>query len=308
LDRAESPPAPKADAPPNPAATEPGYLGLVTEDRSESGKGVRVREAVADGPGAKGGIKTGDLITGVNGKPVHSMADLAAVIGAMPPGSRAAFDVDRDGQTIKFDVTLGQRPPPGERRFERFGAIDEPLPIPAPSRRDVGPPGGAASEPPRMDTARRQLLGVRTQVVSEELRRRLRLPSASGALVVSRAAGSPAEKAGIPLESVIVAVDAQPVDSPSDLARLIAQAGAGREVELSFIVDGQTRQARVKLAEAAFETPAAPPGPPIPAVPPRVPNRAGGPMPQDDRGRIEALERHVQELEQRIRELEAGRK
>ncbi|HEY2147097.1 MAG TPA: PDZ domain-containing protein, partial [Pirellulales bacterium] len=90
-------PAARSDVPPGPPQpVEPGYLGLAT-DRQEAGNGVRVTEAVAGGPAAKGGLAAGDLITSIDGKPVHGNTDMAATLGSLPPGTQVAFEVDRNG-------------------------------------------------------------------------------------------------------------------------------------------------------------------------------------------------------------------
>jgi serine protease Do len=147
---------------------------------------------------------------------------------------------------------------------------------------------------------------VRTQTVTEDIRRRLRLPSASGALVASRALGSPAEKAGIPLDSVIVAVNGAPVESPLDLARLISQAGVHAQVEIAYIVDGETRRAKVVLDEARSAATVPPLGAPLPAAPAPM---SDGPAPSaSDKTEIDVLQHRVQELERRVQELEQAAK
>jgi membrane-associated protease RseP (regulator of RpoE activity) len=345
----------RADVPSGPPQpVEPGYLGLVTDDRQEAGKGVRVTEAVASGPGAKGGLLAGDLITAIDGKAVHGNNEMAAALGSLPPGSQVAFEIDRNGQKQQINVTLGKRPAPAERRFEKFGPVTPMTEtLPAPGDSDVRPPvapGPAAGGPtlpgpppeappasgppatgapsaggprpvprtgvaesaefPRADAARRPLLGVRTQTVTGEVRQRLRLAAASGALVVARTPGSPAEKAGIPLDAVIVAVNGTPVESPLDLARLVARAGSHSEIEISYVADGATRQTKVALDDAPAGRVA--PGPvvrsnaPLPLAPAAQPDNITAPA--DDRGEVEALKRRVQELEQRVRDLEAAAK
>jgi membrane-associated protease RseP (regulator of RpoE activity) len=349
-----APAAPRADVPPGPPQpVEPGYLGLITDDRQEAGKGVRITEAVGNGPAAKSGLMIGDLITGIDGKPIHGNNEMAAVIGSLPPGSQVAFDIDRNGQTQQINVTLGKRPARAERRFEKFGPI-APMneTLPAPSGSDARPPfapSAAASEPtlaapraeapipsspagsaapsaggprpvprpgaaesadfPRADAARRALLGVRTQPVTGEARQRLGLRSTSGALVVARTPGSPADKAGIPLDAVIIAVNGTPVESPLDLARLVSRAGGHAEIDITYVAEGATRQAKVALDEMAGGSVARSIAP-LPLAPAAQPdNIAATAAPADDRSEVEALKRRVQELEQRVRDLEqAGKK
>jgi membrane-associated protease RseP (regulator of RpoE activity) len=365
--------APRAEFPRTaPQPVEPGYLGLVTDEPKSGGKGLRVTEAIAGGPAAQGGLISGDMITTIDGKAVTSTADMGAAIGSLAPGSQVLFGVDRNGQYRQLTVTLGKRPPPGERRFEQFGHVeDETLPPPSsgtsgpefpktggptpPSstlprtgssgRSSVGPvapysaPSGAAPSGagptgpttaggprplPRLGALldslgvgapRRALLGVRTQPVTEETRRRLSLPSTAGALVVARSAGSPAEAAGIPLDAVIVAVNGAPVESPNDLLRLVSQAGPGTQIDVTYLAGGETRQAKVALQETASAAASAPPrNAPLPTAPAPLDDRATPPATDHaassaaDRAEIDSLKHRVQELEQRIDQLERAAK
>ena len=343
------PPA-AATSPTAAAIVEPGYLGVVADDRQEKGAGVRVVELEAGGPAERGGLKADDLITSINGAPVHGQSDMGPVLEQLRPGSKVKFVVDRSGQQQSVEITLGQRPPAGQRRYEKFGVIPEPLPTPntgagqgpdisgaEPGRipTDAAPnglpplngpgglvPGGAPGQPipesaplrlapsnlPGTEPPHRPLLGVRTRPVTDEARQRLRLPvaAANGALVVSRTVGSPAVQAGIPLDAVITAVDGKPIGSPQDLTQIIVQAGAGREIEITYFYGGTEQRTKVKLAEFA----AGPSGllgsnsvgaGAIPAPPAPQPGRL--PMP-DDKTRIDALERRVQQLEHRVDDLE----
>src|SRR2546421_10209314 len=54
---------------------EPGYLGVIADDRQDVGRGVRLREVIAGGPADKSGLKVGDLVTQVNGAAIKSMDD-----------------------------------------------------------------------------------------------------------------------------------------------------------------------------------------------------------------------------------------
>jgi membrane-associated protease RseP (regulator of RpoE activity) len=336
-------------------------------DEGQAGTGLRVTESVSGGPAEKGGLATGDVITAVNGKRVTNTGDMVGIVGTLPPGSQVVFDVDRNGQKQQVTVTLGKRPPPGERRFEQFGHVEEET-LPPPSSGATGPefpktggPTPPSATPPRtsspgrsllgplapnsgsttptpsgpttaggprplprlgalldslgVTTPRRALLGVRTQPITEDVRRRLNLQSTAGALVVARTAGSPAETAGIPLDAVIVAVNGAPVESPNDLLRLISQAGPGAQIEVSYIAGGEGRQAKVTLQEtaAAGATPA-PRTAQLPPAPTPSDDRVAPPAGEQpassaaDRAEIDALKHRVQELEQRIDQLEKASK
>ena len=222
---------------------EPGYLGLITDDRRGAGGGIRVVKVVEGSPAAAAGFRSDDLILTIDGADVRSLDLMARELEPRISGDRVRFEVRRSGESLTLDVTLGRRPPRDQREFE-FGRIPEPPPGPL----DRGLP---LEFGPRdvFGATRGQLLGVRTAPVTEEVRQRLALREPAGAVVVSRVVGSPAERAGIPLDALIVAVEGQPVTSPSDLARLIVAAGPGREVEVSYIARGERHVAKVKLAD-----------------------------------------------------------
>ena len=80
--------------------------------------GVRVGSAqngvsvasVESGSGAdKAGVKTGDVITAVNGTTITSPQQLRAIIAAHKPGETLQVEVQRSGSTKTLSVTLGSR-------------------------------------------------------------------------------------------------------------------------------------------------------------------------------------------------------
>lgn len=69
--------------------------------------GVYVRSVVPGGPAAKAGLQTGDMITSIDGKPVTSTNDLAAVTLTKRPGDVVTVDYTRNGKPGSAKVTLG---------------------------------------------------------------------------------------------------------------------------------------------------------------------------------------------------------
>ncbi|MCX3285186.1 trypsin-like peptidase domain-containing protein [Streptomyces sp. NEAU-H22] len=94
-------------------ATHP-VIGI-TLDMDYSGDGARVategREGgapvTAGGPGAKAGIKPGDVITEVDGSRVHSGEELIVKTRAHRPGDRLELTVERGGKERKVSLVLG---------------------------------------------------------------------------------------------------------------------------------------------------------------------------------------------------------
>ena len=94
---------------------EHAFLGVSAKDTTvKDGSAQRAGAQVAsvsDGtPAAQGGIKTGDVITAVNGQPVDSSTALVAQIRAMSAGDKATVTLIRDGARQDVQVTLAVKP------------------------------------------------------------------------------------------------------------------------------------------------------------------------------------------------------
>jgi len=98
---------------------ERGWIGVkvqgVNEGIAESlgmknVEGAIVDEAQVDGPAAKAGVESGDVITAVNGDAVKDSRDLAKKIGALAPGAQVSLSVQRKGEQKTLSITLGQMP------------------------------------------------------------------------------------------------------------------------------------------------------------------------------------------------------
>ncbi|WP_031050047.1 S1C family serine protease [Streptomyces sp. NRRL F-5650] len=94
-------------------ATHP-VIGI-TLDMGYAGDGARVGAKGSDGgaavtpggPGAKAGIKPGDVITAVDGQRVHSGEELIVKTRAHRPGDRLELTLERDGKETKVSLVLG---------------------------------------------------------------------------------------------------------------------------------------------------------------------------------------------------------
>lgn len=64
----------------------------------------------AGSPGAKAGLRAGDVITAVNGTPVASINQFVAAIANYAPGDTVTLTVNRGGSTKTIKLTLGSQP------------------------------------------------------------------------------------------------------------------------------------------------------------------------------------------------------
>ena len=94
-----------------------GELGIMgTELNSELAKAMKVdaqrgafiSQVMPKSAAEKAGIKAGDVILSMNGKPISSFASFRADIGTMPIGTKVTLGLLRDGKPVIVDVTIEQ--------------------------------------------------------------------------------------------------------------------------------------------------------------------------------------------------------
>jgi serine protease Do len=96
-----------------------GWLGVqiqpVTSDIADSlglkkAAGAMVDEPQSGSPAAKAGIKSGDVITAVNGVQVKDARELARTVGMMAPDSSVKLEIVRNGEPRSITASLGEVP------------------------------------------------------------------------------------------------------------------------------------------------------------------------------------------------------
>jgi serine protease Do len=157
--------------------------------------GALVGEVEASAPAAKAGIKTGDIITAVNGKKVSDARELRLMIGSMAPGTKVQVELNRDGQKKTSDLQLAEMP---------AGAAEE---------------GAEASTEENAQPEKTTVFGgVAITSITDDIRAALNLPKdVQGAVIADVDAESAAAKAGLREGDVIQEVNKQPVRSAKDL-------------------------------------------------------------------------------------------
>lgn len=96
------------------------YLGVQLENAFDaitaaklglkSSRGALVKSILPNSPAAKAGIRVGDVILEINGRPVENDGHLVKMVGLTPAGSRADLLVYRDGNTRRFAALLEASP------------------------------------------------------------------------------------------------------------------------------------------------------------------------------------------------------
>ncbi|MDZ7279437.1 serine endoprotease DegP [Pantoea eucrina] len=94
-----------------------GELGIVgTELNSELAKAMKVdaqrggfvSQVLPNSAAAKAGVKAGDVVVSMNGKPLTSFAALRAEVGSLPVGTKLQLGLLRDGKPVNVTVELQQ--------------------------------------------------------------------------------------------------------------------------------------------------------------------------------------------------------
>ena len=111
-------PTPAAESTPGDAMNEPGYLGVVVDDRQDRGRGVRILQVLPGGPAEKAGLKVQDLITSVGDIRVRQMDEVIAIFQQMRPGDVLGVEILRGEARRQVSVTFGRRPKPQVPRIE----------------------------------------------------------------------------------------------------------------------------------------------------------------------------------------------
>lgn len=185
-----------------------GYIGVsvqtLTPELAEAMNlkgdisGALVGQTTPRSPAEKAGIKTGDVITAVNGKKINDARELRLMIGAMAPGTKVQLEVNRNTEKKTFDVDLAE------------------MPAAAP---DTSPAGSTEENvEPEKSTV---LGGVAIVDITDDVRKTLNLPKdIHGAIITGIDSDSPAAQAGLRVGDIIEEVNKQPVRDAKDLVAM----------------------------------------------------------------------------------------
>jgi serine protease Do len=209
-----------------------GYLGVtiqnVTEDIAGSlglqpSQGALVKDVNPGGPADKAGVQAGDVVLEANGQKVSSNSELTRIVALAKAGEAIHLKVLRDGKTLNIDVKSGTRPSDAQLAATEKGDSDDNTgadnPLTAPKTTVLG-----MGLTPLTPSARKSL-GIDDKV--------------KGAVILSVADGSDAERIGLSKGDVISKAGDHVVTTAADVAAAVADARkAGRPSILCLVWHG----------------------------------------------------------------------
>jgi serine protease Do len=183
-----------------------GWLGISVQDISDdiasnlnhsNKRGALVSDVFKGDPADKAGIRIGDIITEINGKPIKDTHELLLTIASLHVGQKMTVKAIRDGKEMTFHVTVA------ERKENVMMA----------------------------DKSGKGHFGITAQDITSEMARQLGI-GREGVIVAEVQNGSPADEVGIQQQDIIVQVNRVKISSMKDYTREIMKAAAKKSVTL----------------------------------------------------------------------------
>jgi serine protease Do len=196
-----------------------GYLGVFIADVSpELGKsfgytgrgGVLVQDVTAGSPGAKAGLRAGDILVERDGKPIAELSSFRNGIAATAPGTSIALTVYRDGKRVALTAKLEALP--GDEAQAKAGQKE--------------PSGGQFAH------------GLALAELTPEIARRFEIEGKSGVVVVKVASGSSADEAGLRQGDLITQIGRAEIKTLKDAERVLGSADAKTPLRLRVVREG----------------------------------------------------------------------
>ncbi|AQS88780.1 endopeptidase DegP/Do [Neoasaia chiangmaiensis NBRC 101099] len=197
-----------------------GWIGIRVQDVSHDiadslglkvAKGALVAGVEPKGPAAVSGMKTGDVITKLNGEVIDGRS-LPRLVAAIAPGTKTAFGVWRKGQDLTMDVVIK----------------------PSPEAPDMPPTAPRATGHATLSLAD---LGLTLGAIDDDARQKFKLSdSQRGVVVTAVTADGPAATRGLQAGDVVTELQQVEVDSPDALSHELARARAQKKHSILLLV------------------------------------------------------------------------
>ena len=167
--------------------------------------GVLVQEITAGGPAEKAGLKVGDILTTIDGRPIKDGDDLVNEIASRRPGSSIRLGLMREGKQTDATVTIGDR----DKVFADLGNQQAEK-----DSEEKGDPGEAK-------------LGIVVREVTPATAAKLHT---TGVVIQSVRSGSFADLQGLEPGLVIIRINKQPTGNKEQFDAVVGKIKTGDDV------------------------------------------------------------------------------
>jgi serine protease Do len=186
--------------------------------------GAEIETVERGGPASRAGLRAGDVIIEVNGKPVRDNNELVSMIMATRPDSTVPLKVVRDKETITLNVTVAELDLAAEQEVAR-----------------------STETQPRRGQPRDTGFGMSITPITPQVRQELDLPAGQGgAVVVSVTPFGPAAQAGLQPRDVILSIQGQQVSTPDEVSSVIDAIPTGRTTRMIIWRQGDEQAVQVR--------------------------------------------------------------
>ena len=192
-----------------------GYIGISLNDVTPSNAsffnlkdatGAIVAQVTPDSPGARAGLKTGDVIRELNGQKIADGSALQVAVSEKQPGDTIQLGIIRNGTPMQIGVKLGEYHKSGTQLAENGGGQGQ---------------GNTGK------------LGLAVDDLSQDTRQQLQIPeNVHGAVIANVRPGSPADDAGLQPGDVVLEVNRKAVASAEQFANAVRTAPSDKDVLL----------------------------------------------------------------------------
>ncbi|MGH8107251.1 MAG: PDZ domain-containing protein [Arenimonas sp.] len=274
---------------------KPG-IGIVMAPNSAA-NGVLIGAVTPEGPAAKAGLRSGDVLLSVDGKTIGGSGKAGIdkareLLSNLKVGQtvqltyartgkagKASVKVDNIGRVMMFsDRESGFTPRPGNHPRHMFsGGPDDRENIEIMAFTDCEKAGKKDCAPPRIFEAMRWQ-GLNLASLDAQLGRYF--GTDKGVLVISAGPGMKSLQSG----DVIQRVESTATESPRDVMRVLRAKKVGEKVNLAILRERKAFSIEITAPEAKAmqflpPPPPTPPAPPAPPAPPRAPGVTPPPTP-----------------------------
>ena len=180
--------------------------------------GVTISNVVAGSPADQAGLKVGDTITSVDGRPVKNGDELVGDIASRKPGAKVTLGLIRNGKKQDTTVTVADR---AKLFASRLGEEED------------------SSD---SSTPKESKLGLSVRAVTSDIADRLDIPAGKGVIVQDVKPGSFADDTGLSRGDVILEINKLPVNTEDDFNRVSSTLKSGQDVVFLVRQRGAGRQ------------------------------------------------------------------